>query len=444
MVLQQNTTVRLWGKADARKSVILVTSWDGKTTRVRSSATGDWLASVPTPAAGGPYTITISDGEAVTLSNILIGEVWLCTGQSNMEMPVKGFTGQPVDGALDALAAARPADNLRILTVQHSHSRTPSADCATGSWQESTPASVAGCSAAGYFFARQLQEALHVPVGLICTTWGGSNIQAWMSREALSAFPEVDLNLPAPGSAGAKNPNVTPTVLYNAMIHPLRYYTVRGAIWYQGEANRNQPALYKKLFPAMVQSWRELWQQGDFPFYYVQIAPHCYGRDNGDKTNAADLRQVQFECLQLIPNSGMAVTADIGNPTCIHPAKKKEVGQRLALWALAKTYGREGLPYSGPVYRQAEVKGNQVTVDFDYADNGLTSYDQPVAGFELAGADSVFYAADAAIAGRNRLRVTAAPVAQPRYIRFAYKNYQPVNLYNTYRLPAVPFRAELP
>lgn len=442
MVLQQQTDVNLWGKADAGKKVTLQTSWDKKVYTFRASSGGDWQVSVRTPVAGGPYSITVSDGKPMVLSNILIGEVWLCSGQSNMEMPMKGFTGQPVDGALDAVAQAVPENNIRMVTVSRKFGKETVPDCETTSWQESTPGSVAACSATGYYFARYLTRVLRVPVGLIISSWGGSKIQAWMDKEVLKQYPGVSLDALTLDDKDIKNPHHQPSLLYNTMMYPLKNYTIRGAIWYQGESNRNQVSLYKKLFPALVESWRKERNQGEFPFYYVQIAPFSY--DNREDTDVADFRRMQEECLSLIPNSGMAVTADIGHPTCIHPAQKDKVGQRLALLALAGTYGRSDTPCSGPVFKSAKADGSRILVDFNYTEMGLTSYGQDITGFEIAGSDQVFYPAKAVIErGNEKIALMSPSVEHPVSIRYAYRNYISVNLYNTYNLPVAPFKADV-
>lgn len=442
MVLQQQAEVNLWGKAAAEKKVTVQTSWDKKVYTTRASSGGDWQVSVRTPAAGGPYSVTISDGKPVVLSNILIGEVWLCSGQSNMEMPMKGFTGQPVDGALDAVAQAIPGNNIRMITVSRKFGKETVSDCETTSWQESTPRSVAACSATGYYFARYLTGVLRVPVGLIVSSWGGSKIQAWMDKEILRQYPEVSLETLKLDDKEIKNPHHQPSLLYNTMMYPLKNYTIRGALWYQGESNRNQVSLYKKLFPVMVEAWRKDWNQGEFPFYYVQIAPFNY--DNGNDIDMAEFRQMQQECLSLIPNSGMAVTADIGHPTCIHPAQKDKVGQRLALLALSGTYGRGDTPCSGPVFKSVKAESDRIIVDFNHTEMGLTSYGQDITGFEIAGADQVFYPAKAVIErGNVKIALTSPSVSKPASVRYGYRNYVPVNLYNTYNLPVVPFKADV-
>lgn len=443
MVLQQKSEVSLWGKAEKMKRVTIKTSWDNQTYQTQSSQEGDWKIEVKTPSAGGPYQITISDGTALTLSNVMIGEVWICSGQSNMEMPMKGFRGQPIDGATDAIASASSNNNIRLITLEINSSQTPLDDCKATVWSESTPQSVSNFSATAYYFGLYLQRILNVPVGLICTSWGGSKIQSWVKKDLFAEqFPEISLDVLSLNVENIKRPKDEPTLLYNAMIHPLINYSIKGAIWYQGESNIGESDLYRKMFPAMVQSWRADWGQGDFPFYYVQIAPYCYGKNNCENTDAADMRQVQMECLQTIPNSGMVVTSDIGHPTCIHPPQKPEVGKRLALQALANTYSREGTPCDGPYFQTMSVEGGEVRVEFTNSDVGMTSFDQPILGFEIAGSDNIFYPASAKLTDHTtKLSLSAKDVPNPVAVRHGYKNYQPTNLYNNFGLPVAPFSA---
>ncbi|WP_419032961.1 sialate O-acetylesterase [Dysgonomonas gadei] len=443
MVLQQKSKVNLWGMAQKSTKVSITTSWDNKEYSVISSSSGEWLVQVETPVGGGPYAIHITDGEEIKLSNILIGEVWLCSGQSNMGMRIKGNPGEPVEHALEELMEANPANNIRIANVKINGSVSPLFDCTT-EWKECTPGTVADFSAAAYFFARYIQKALNVPVGIICSAWGGSKIEPWIKKEVFEQeFPGISLDVLKKNYSEIEHPRSEPTLIYNAMIHPIRNYTIKGALWYQGEANREAPDLYKRLFPAMVKSWREEWKQGDFPFFYAQIAPHCYGTKRCDETEAAELRQIQLECLDIIPNSGMVVTADIGQALCIHPPKKKEVGQRFALWALAKAYGIEDIPCSGPIFKSFIVKNREIIIDFYYSESGLNSKDQQIAGFEIAGADNVFYPADAKLVEKKtKISVSSEKVLNPAKVRYAFRNFQPVDLFNNYGLPASPFKAD--
>ena len=361
-----------------------------------------------------------------------------------MEMPIKGFRGQPVEGSCDAIATALPSDNIRMITLKINSSQTVLDDCVATPWVESTPANVADFSATAYFFASYLRKVLNVPVGVICSSWGGSKIESWINKEVYTEkFPEISLSVLTKDPKDIARPKDEPTLLYNAMIHPIKQFTIKGTIWYQGESNLNNPQVYKRLFPAMVRSWRKEWNQGEFPFYYVQIAPYDYGRKNADKTEAAEIRQVQLECLKEIPNAGMVVTADIGNRTCVHPSDKESVGKRLALWALAKTYQRSGTPYSGPLYKSFTIDKEKIIVEFDYAEMGMTSYDREIVGFEIAGKDGIYYPAKAVLFdNKTKVMLTSDQVPEPVGVKYGFRNYQPLNLFSNFGLPASPFVAK--
>lgn len=299
MVLQQQTEVNLWGTARAKAPVTVKTSWNGRTYRARAGADGRWSLKVATPAASRTtHKITFSDGEPTVLGNILIGEVWFCSGQSNMEMPMRGFDRQPLEGTNNLIARAKPSTPIRMFLTDmkegqwfRQFSKTPQSDC-WGEWLEHTPENVAQTSATAYYFARYVQEVLEVPVGIIVSTLGGSKIEPWMSREALSAFPQIDLgHLEEEGTI--KNIHADACVLYNSKIAPFLKYAIRGFLWYQGESNRDNADLYRELAPAFVKDLRAKWGRGDFPFYFVEIAPFDY--EGADGTSAARMREVQAQ-----------------------------------------------------------------------------------------------------------------------------------------------------
>jgi len=392
MVLQQQADVAVWGKARANATVNIITSWNNRTYSTRADGEGVWKVKVATPAAGGPYTVTINDGKPVTLRNIMIGEVWVCSGQSNMEMPMKGFMNQPVSGSNEFIAAA--SNNLiRLITVPRATSLTPVEDF-DGEWKLCEPENVSEFSATAYFFGLMLSKTLKVPVGLICTSWGGTRIEPWISETGFSKFDWV--KLPDKTQPQEKLSQQTPTVLFNAMINPLVGYGIRGAIWYQGEANRNEPGRYRQLIPGLVENWRTVWDIGEFPFYYVQIAPYDYGPGG---INSALLREAQLKASTSLPGIGMACIMDTGEKDNIHPADKKTAGDRLAYLALVKTYGKTGFACEGPVLKEMTIEGNQVRLAFDNAVNGLTSFGKELSCFEVAGSNRRFYPAVAFITG---------------------------------------------
>ncbi|KAA6338739.1 hypothetical protein EZS27_013292 [termite gut metagenome] len=446
MVLQQQTDVKLWGEAAAGKKVTVKPSWTNKVYTVQADQTGKWLLALPTPKAGGPYDIRFKDNEETLLKNILIGEVWFCSGQSNMEMPMKGFDGQPVGGANDLIAKAGSSAPIRIYTTDSQNgswvrqfSKQPQTDC-KGAWLENTSDNVANTSAVAYFFARYIQEALEVPVGLVISTWGGSRVEAWMSREAIEPFKEFDLSILA-NDDEVKTPTATPCVLYNAKIAPLTNFAIRGFLWYQGESNRHNVERYEELTPVFVKDLRAKWNRGEFPFYFVQIAPYNYENANG--ISAARLREAQFRNMKDIPNSGMVTTLDAGNPVSIHPVNKEVIGSRLAYWALAKTYNKEGFGYSGPLYNSMEIADNKIYINFDYAERGFYPLPDNLKGFEVAGEDRVFYPANVEKGNKiTNLAVSSPEVPHPVAVRYAYKNYIEASLLGMNGISAAPFRTD--
>ncbi|QBN20389.1 sialate O-acetylesterase [Flavobacterium nackdongense] len=441
MVLQRNTTVKLWGWADANEKITIKTSWLKKSISIQADGEGNWKCIAQTTNSKEPQSITIKSKESnIKLENILFGEVWLCSGQSNMEMPMKGYAGQPIFGSAEAVAKANNP-NLRLFSVTRvSGSKTPLKDAIKYSpWQQATPESVLKFSAVGYLYGKQLQEILDVPVGLILSSWGGSSVQAWMSNEALSKFQTIDLT----NRDIAVKPNAIPTALFNSMLNPIIPYTIKGAIWYQGESNVDQPAKYKELFPAMVEDWRKRWDIGNFPFYYVQIAPYLYGGNDltAANKNSAFFREVQLQCLDIIPNSGIAITMDLGAESPIHPPRKKEVADRLLYNALNQTYGLKSINFAGPVFDSMTEKEGGLLLKFKneeigiYAHNGLE-------GFEIAGSDKVFYPANAKIIDRKAVLVISDKVPNPVAVRYDWNNWVKGTLLNTNLLPASSFRTD--
>jgi sialate O-acetylesterase len=409
MVLQQNSQVLLWGKAGTA-TIKIITSWNNRQYTVLRQKDSSWRVRVQTPKAGGPYQITFIDGGRTVLTDILIGEVWVCSGQSNMEMPVKGFGNQPVLHSNDLLVDAENPQ-IRLFRLERALTRTPQADCKATGWQSANAESVKDFSAVGYQYAKLLQEKLKVPVGVIMSVWGGTMIEAWMDSASLKAFPEV--LQPADTAKIAKN---DPSVLYNAMINPFIGYGIKGVIWYQGEQNRINYQIYDRLMAAMVKQWRKDWQMGEWPFYYVQIAPYTYTVK--DKQGlAAWLREAQEKAMHEIPNAGMVVTTDVGSEKGIHPPDKTTVSRRLAYWALANTYGKKGINYQSPVYKSMKITGSSVFVNFDFTPNGLTAFGKDISAFELAGEDKVFYPAKASISG-NGVKVESEQVKQPVAVRY--------------------------
>lgn len=431
MVLQQNTNAPIWGYASPNSTVKITVGWNRKAFTVKADNEGKWKITVQTPGAGGPYEITISDGKPVKLDNVLIGEVWVCSGQSNMEMPMRGYFNQPLKGSNEAIAtSSNPA--LRLFTVAQASSMKPLDDF-TGSWQLCEPENVSRFSATAYYFGLMLNSILKVPVGLINSSWGGTRIEPWINEEGLKKFDFV--KLPDKNQQGKLSPQ-TPTVLFNAMINPMAGYSIKGTIWYQGESNSKEPDKYRMLLPGLAESWRAAWGQGDFPFYYVQIAPYDYGQ-----TRSELLREAQMKASGTIPHFAMVSIMDIGERNRIHPMDKKAGGDRLAYLALNDTYGRSGFTGQSPVYKSMTIAGTDVKLTFDNATNGLTSFDRELSNFEVAGEDRVFYPAKAKIDGTNVV-VTCPEVQAPVAVRYAFKNFVVGDLFNIEGMPASSFRTD--
>ena len=435
MVLQQQSQVAVWGWAKPNAGVSVTGSWNKKSYSVKSDAQGYWRLKIETPAASfTPYTLTISDGKAVTLKNILIGEVWVCSGQSNMEMPMKGFGNEPIAGGPEAIImSSNPG--IRCFTVTKVSKAAPQDDC-KGTWEIAAPNTTPNFTATGYFFGRLLNQALNVPIGLIHTSWGGSRIEAWMSPSAMKDIP----GKPIPATdADITNTIGSPTVLYNGMIYPILGYGIRGAIWYQGESNRDEPALYIKMFDAMVREWRNLWGVGEFPFYYCQIAPYFYGGG----TNSGYIREAQAKGMITTPNTGMAVLMDAESIRSIHPPKKRDAGERMALWALAKTYGMDRMHYRSPEVKSLEIEGRVAILTFDFVGgSGLTTYGKELLNFQVAGENKRFAPAKAALAG-NKVYVFSPSVPNPVAVRYCWDDTSGTELFTVEgNLPVSSFRTD--
>jgi sialate O-acetylesterase len=487
MVLQRGTKCPIWGKADPGEQVRVQFAGTTANAAAASSVSvnadndGKWQIHLPMPAemAGGPYELTIQGKNTITLKNVYVGEVWICSGQSNMEWPLR--RAHNAEEAIKNAANAR----IRLFTVPKNTSDKPLKGFkGDPKWQECNSDTVENFSAVGYFFGRDLQKALDVPVGLIHTSWGGTVAEAWTTRAALEnkaelkslveqydngrpsaqanyekAMKKYEADLVKHKAAVAKakeegkpppraprrpvepdkNPN-RPCVLYNAMIHPLQPFAIKGAIWYQGESNANRAYQYRTLFPAMIQSWRATWKQGEFPFLFVQLAPYMPIVSEPQDSAWAELREAQLRTSLHCKNTGMAVITDVGDPKDIHPTRKAPVGGRLALAARALAYG-QNIEYSGPVYEKMTVKDGKAVLHFTHAGKGLEAKDGPLHGFTLAGTDRKFHNAKAEIQGDTVL-VWCDQVTEPVAVRYGWANCPVVNLWNKDGLPASPFRTD--
>lgn len=444
MVLQQQSSPLVWGWTDTKNKVSITTSWNKKKYTVSADEKGKWKINITTPAAGGPYEITISDGSTITLKNVLIGEVWLCSGQSNMEMPMKGFRDQPILGGNDAIFSSAN-DNIRLFTVPRSVQRFVQDTVKHSSWKPAAPEAVSSFSATSYYFGKLLQQQLNVPIGLICISYGGSPVEAFMDEESLKGFAEL-ATFPSKANLNEKLNNKYSTVLYNGMMNGFLGFGIKGCIWYQGETNYDHAKQYETLFPAFVKMVRQKSGNDSLPFYFAQIAPYKYDQYASADTltkrwNSAFLRDAQRKALATIPNSGMVCLMDIGEETSIHPMNKEIGGKRFAYLTLAKTYGYKGFGFEGPLFDSLSITGNVATIKFRNAGNGLTSYGKPLGNFEIAGADKVFRPATAVIS-QGKVLVTSPFIDKPVAVRYAFKDFVVGDLFNAEGLPASSFRTD--
>ncbi len=477
MVLQRDLPLPIWGWADSGEEVT-VTLGDVKAS-AKAGPDGKWMVKLPAMTAGGPHKITVKGNNTIELTDILVGEVWVCSGQSNMEMGMNGIQ----DAEKEVAAAKYP--NIRLYHVFPWKTATEPQDDFKAEWRACSPETVkqggfwtSGFPATAYLFGREIHKDLNVPVGVIATCWGGTRIEPWTPRVGFEMVPslkdvlkvvdeatpnfnkavrkaieDTEKWLPTARKAmeeGKRVPpppewpkhrlesNGEPTSIYNAMIHPLVPFAIRGAIWYQGESNHTDGMAYFDKMKALINGWRKIWGEGDFPFYYVQIAPfdNIYPNDTLPR-----LWEAQLAALS-IPNTGMIVTVDIADLKDIHPKNKQDVGKRLALWALAKTYGKKDIAYSGPLYKSMAVEDGKIRIKFDHVGAGLVSRDgKPLSWFEIAGEDKKFVKADAVIDGETVI-VSSPEVAKPVAVRLGWSRKAEPNLSNKDGLPASPFRTD--
>ena len=482
MVIQQGQPINIWGQAEPQEMITI--QFGDETAKTNADAEGLWKVTLKSRKANGSslrMKISGTKSQEITLEDILLGEVWVCSGQSNMQWTLRQ-THSPTP---EIQRADYP--RIRLFYVPRNTSTKPLNDV-DAEWEICSPETIGDFSAVGYYFGREIHTKLDVPVGLINSNWGGTRIEPWTPVSGFKAVPELEpllkdietlgdlyrsdlkkaipqledwiektssafkdgsyIHPPPPLPVHPHQNNRTPTVLYNAMIHPLIQFPIRGAIWYQGEANRNDGLAYTAKMEALIKGWRSAWQVGDFPFYYVQLAPFNYRYTQiSDVSDTLDfyrlplIWEAQQKALQ-IPNTGMAVISDITNLLDIHPRNKKDVGHRLALWALAKTYGNTGIVFSGPLYKSMTVEGSKIRISFDFTGSGLKSLDnQPLTWFEIAGEGREYYKAEAEIEG-NTVLVWNKKINKPKAVRFAWYQMAAPNLGNKEGLPAAPFRTD--
>lgn len=474
MVLQQNEDVLFWGWANAGEEVNISVGWQKQSVSAIANENGEWKISVKTPKAGGPYSIGLKGQNNIELKNVLIGDVWICSGQSNMHLPVGRTENSWKTGVVNWKEEVKNSNfpEIRLFTVDRLTSDSLLYDV-KGEWQQCGPDAMYEFTGVGYFFGRELYLTQHIPIGLINVSWGGTPAEAWVKKSVLEADEDFvpllenyqnlvenyDENMAqykvkkdkwraqndslkqlgqkprgsAPRTPIGKGSHKAPNLIYNAMIYPLLNAKIKGVIWYQGENNARLAYQYRKLFPALIQNWREDFGSGDFPFYFVQIAPH--------RSQNPEIRESQLLTLKSVENTGMAVTTDVGDTNNIHPLNKQVVGHRLALWARSQTYGEKDLVYSGPIYKEMEIKGGKAYISFDHVGSGLLCKGDSLTNFTICGADKKFVPAKAVIEG-DKVVVWADALSTPVSVRFGW-NYTPFhNLYNANGLPASPFRTD--
>jgi sialate O-acetylesterase len=462
MILQRDAAVPVWGWG-TDGAIIAVTL--GPQTTFATVKDGKWIAWLHNLKPGTPETLSITAGIPVVFTNVLVGDVWLAGGQSNMEFPLKGA----FEATEDIASATNP--KIRLLKVPRTRLDQPTNDI-NASWAECDPATAANISAVAYYFARDLQEKLGVPIGILESDWGGTPAEAWIGYDFLKAHPDYQIELIADWALQndnyrrnlaafederrqAKENNAEfkksapgrpwkPGELYDGMIAPLLPFAIKGAIWYQGESNAGsaeRATQYRKLFPDLIRDWRSVWGEGDFPFLLVQLAPFTKILAEPGESNWALLREAQLLSTRILPNVGMAVITDVGEERDIHPKKKKPVGERLALAARGIAY-HEPVEYLGPTLKAMRVVSGVVYLNFDHVAGGLEAHGGALKGFALAGPDGKFVWALAEIQGRDQVAVRSPDVPQPVAVRYGWADYPVVNLWNTAGLPATPFRTD--
>ncbi len=426
MVLQRGKPNTIWGWAKAGQEIRVTLA--EKTVKTVAKDDGRWSVAIQPPAPGGPYTLVIDGPQRVEFHDVLVGDVWLCGGQSNMEMGL----GQARNGSDEVKAADHP--NIRLFVVKQQIARKPAA-VPQGSWKICSPKNVGdgwdGFSAVAYFFGRRLQQDIDVPIGLVEDCSGGTPAEAWTSAETLRALADIKIG---------SGPD-TPSVLYNGMIAPVAPLAISGAIWYQGEANAERAAQYRALLAAMIADWRKVFGQGDFPFYIVSLAAYKQHKDAPGDDSWAELRAAQDFVANTVTNSGLAVAIDVGDARDVHSKDKKEVGERLALLALAKYYGKN-IPCSGPRFASVEKISGALKLSFTHTDGGLVVKGGKLEEFSICGEDWKWHWADAKIVG-DSVVVSSSEVPNPVAARYAWQANPQATLFNGAGLPAIPFQTDL-
>jgi sialate O-acetylesterase len=437
MVLQQGVKCPVWGTADPGEQITVAISTDSANAiaapPIQADKDGKWIVQIMPPQPGGPYTLTLHGKNTVTIKDVYVGEVWAASGQSNMEMRL-----QDCAGGKDEVAKSKNP-KIRLFTVPHKIAAEPTTDL-DSKWVECGPDTAGTFSGVAYYFARDLQKARNVPIGIIHTSWGGTPAEAWTPRANLEGNTDLKSLIPAEIKIDDKKPDPhQATVLFNGMVAPLLPYAIKGVIWYQGESNAGRAYQYRTLFPTMIEAWRQQWKNPDMPFLFVQLAPWHDAKDESD-AHWAELREAQLLASQKVKNTAEAVITDMGDEKDIHPKRKEAVGGRLALAALAVAYG-EKVVYMGPSYDSVKFDGAKAILSFKSLGAGLEAKDGPLTGFSMAGDDKKFHEAKAEIKG-DTVVVACDGVDKPVAVRYGWTNTPKVNLFNKDGLPASPFRTD--
>ncbi len=439
MVLQQGIEIPVWGWASKGEKVTV--TLDKNTATAKAGKNGKWQVKLPKMNNGGPYKMTIKGKNTLSMENILIGDVWVCSGQSNMEFKVAGTK----NSAVEIAAANYPS--IRLFTVKKRVSKEPQVNLEDGEWSICTPQSVPNFSAVGYFFGRNLNEHLKIPIGLIHTSWGGTVAETWTSTETIAKDADFSEKLTKLQTVDMKTtkvgPNDYPTLLFNGMLNPIIPYGIKGAIWYQGESNASRAQQYKRVFPNMIKDWRTKWNQGNFPFLFVQLANYMKPVTEPVESDWAELREAQTQTLQL-ENTGMANIIDAGDAGNIHPTDKQVVGYRLSLAARKVAYG-ESLVYTGPTYKSMKIDQNRIYITFDNIGGGLKVNNKYgyINGFTIASENGDFKWAKAVLINSNTVLVINETIQNPAAVRYGWANNpDDLNFYNAEGLPANPFRTD--
>lgn len=445
MVLQQNTEAAIWGTSDANVQITVTPSWNGKTYRCKADADGNWRVRIETSNASyKAHSITIKGGgTSMKINDVLLGEVWLASGQSNMQMPMSGFFNCPVENAMEYISAPAARDKIRMFTVPAILSYEPLHDV-DGKWDRADSESIPWMSAVAFFFARELNEILDIPIGIVSCSYGGARIESWLPKEILETYPDEDLSRERIESLIHYH---RPYLMYNAMLNPVKGYAIKGFIWYQGCSNVGKHDQFCDRMNTLIEHWRECWEDTEdrLPFYMVELAPYR-NKPKTDTPYFALLRQAQHDAAKMIPNCGVIVTNDLVETyeqDNIHPAKKKEVGERLAFMALNRTYGFGMIACDSPeAIRCYRIQnGCEIAVELTNSRNGLNRC-MEIKGLEVAGSDGIFYPVTYAEFGGEPqvLKIRSEYVSEPYEVRYGWGDFKPGNLKNVQGLPVAPFR----